>query len=140
MSILTARVVRTLSFAAVVATGALAATVADARVPLPATEAPKGERCVEDTDFMRRNHMELLKHHRDRTVRQGIRTQQHSLANCVDCHAGTTTRSVLARGPDGREGFCAGCHAYVGVQLDCFECHAATPRTGAAVRAAGAAP
>jgi hypothetical protein len=107
----------------------------EARVPRPAHDPPKGERCVEDTDFMRRNHMKLLVHQRDRTVREGVRTKAHSLANCVDCHAGATTRSVIAGGPDGSAGFCAGCHSYVGVTLDCFECHAATPRAAAAAAA-----
>jgi len=119
--------------ALLVAVGAAAAlaTGLEARVPRPAHAPPKGERCVEDTDFMRRNHMKLLTHQRDRTVHEGVRTRAHSLANCVDCHAGAASRSVIGRAADGSEGFCAGCHAYVGVTLDCFECHAATPRPAA---------
>jgi hypothetical protein len=38
----------------------------------------------------------------------------------VQCHASKTTGSVL-----GGKGFCQSCHAYAGVTLDCFECHAA---------------
>jgi len=71
---------------------------------------------------MRRNHMELLKHQRDRTVHDGIRTVRHSLANCVACHASRKTGRVT-----GSDGFCAGCHSYAGVALDCFECHADKP-------------
>ena len=100
---------------------------APTRVPLPAIEAGTGDRCVEDTPFMRRNHMELLQHHRDLTVRDGIRTTRHSLANCVTCHAGKKTGRVT-----GAEGFCSSCHSYAGVALDCFECHADKPATAVA--------
>jgi len=95
---------------------------AASRVPQPAVERGAGERCVEDTPFMRRNHMELLKHHRNETVREGIRTTRHSFANCVTCHAGRKTGRVTGEG-----GFCQGCHSYAGVALDCFECHADKP-------------
>ena len=81
---------------------------------------------------MRRNHMELLKHQRDETMRSGIRTAQFSLNGCVQCHASAKTGSVL-----GPEGFCQSCHSYAGVKLDCFECHASKP---GATRAAGARP
>jgi hypothetical protein len=100
---------------------------ASTRVPLPVIEAGTGDRCVEDTPFMRRNHMELLQHHRDLTVRDGIRTTRHSLANCVTCHAGKKTGRVT-----GAEGFCSSCHSYAGVALDCFECHADKPATAVA--------
>ena len=107
---------------------------APSRVPLPALEAGTGERCVEDTAFMRRNHMELLRHQRDRTVHDGIRTTKHSLANCVTCHASRKTGRVT-----GADGFCASCHSYAGVTLDCFECHADKPAATAAVAASGRA-
>ena len=99
------------------------------RVPLPTIDAGTGERCVEDTAFMRRNHMELLLHQRDRTVRDGIRTKKHSLANCVTCHASRKTGRVT-----GTDGFCASCHSYAGVALDCFECHADKPAVAEAKR------
>ena len=99
-----------------------------ATMPSAPVAAAAGERCVEETSFMRRNHMELLKHHRDRTVREGVRTTRHSLANCVNCHADKETGSVVGLNSQGKQGFCAGCHSYVGVQLDCFECHATRPK------------
>jgi [DsrC]-trisulfide reductase subunit J len=91
------------------------------RVPGPprAIPADAGAKCVEDTPTMRRSHMEFLKHHRDRTVHEGIRTTQHSLANCVDCHASRETGRVTGS----RDAFCEGCHAFAAVKLDCFECH-----------------
>jgi len=102
---------------------------APTRVPLPTIDAGTGERCVEDTAFMRRNHMELLLHQRDRTVHDGIRTTKHSLANCVTCHASRKTGRVT-----GTDGFCASCHSYAGVALDCFECHADKPAVAEAKR------
>ncbi len=97
------------------------------RVPGPvrAIPAEAGTACVEDTPTMRRSHMEFLKHHRDRTVREGVRTTQHSLANCVDCHASRETGRVTGS----REAFCEGCHAFAAVKLDCFECHSDRART-----------
>ncbi len=94
------------------------------RVPLPKVAAAEPGKCVEDTAYMRRNHMELLKHHRDRTVREGVRTTQHSLANCVTCHASRETGRVTG----GKDAFCEGCHRYAAVQLDCFDCHADAPK------------
>jgi hypothetical protein len=100
--------------------------------------AATADRCVEDTAFMRRNHMELLKHQRVLTVRDGIRTTRHSLANCVACHADKETGSVVGMNSQGKKGFCAGCHGFVGVQLDCFDCHATRPKVAAAGTPAGA--
>jgi len=94
-----------------------------AGVNKPVLERGKGERCVEDTEFMRRNHMVLLKHHRDETMRRGIRTTKHSLKGCVDCHASSKTGSVAASKDD----FCMACHVYSGVKLDCWDCHATKP-------------
>ena len=89
------------------------------RVPMPTVVATAPGKCVEDTPFMLRNHMELLKHHRDLTVRDGVRTTQHSLANCVACHASKVTGRVTGS----KDAFCEGCHRYAAVTLDCFECH-----------------
>ena len=96
------------------------------RVPQPTVTSPAGQ-CVEDTAFMRRNHMELIRHQRDLTVREGIRTTKHSLANCIDCHADPKT----GRATGSREAFCEGCHRYAAVKLDCFECHSDRARTAA---------
>jgi len=96
------------------------------RVPKPLVETGKGDKCVEDTQFMRRNHMKLLKHQRDETVHRGIRTAQHSLKGCIDCHASRKTGSVAAS----NENFCQTCHSYAAVTIDCFECHASKPAPG----------
>ena len=90
------------------------------RVPRPAVAASAAGSCVEDTAFMRRNHMNLIRHQRDLTVHEGIRTTRHSLANCVNCHADPKTGRVTGS----KDAFCEGCHSYAAVKLDCFECHA----------------
>ena len=90
------------------------------RTPRPTIEpARAGTRCVEDPAFMRRNHMELLKHQRDDTVHGGIRGARHSLRGCIDCHAGAQTQAVN-KAPTN---FYVSCHEYAAVKIDCFECH-----------------
>jgi hypothetical protein len=100
-------------------------------VQRPALDAPRGERCVEDTQLMRRSHMEMLKHQRDRTVHLGIRGTPHSLSGCIECHANRNDGSVL--GSDRH--FCQGCHSYAAVRLDCFECHSSRTRAAQATAA-----
>lgn len=88
-------------------------------------KAVKGEQCVEDTAVMRREHMDMLKHQRDKTMRQGIRTKQHSLKECINCHVPAEDAPQAAKAEEGH--FCMNCHAFAGVKIDCFECHATTP-------------
>jgi hypothetical protein len=92
--------------------------------------AVKGERCVEDTATMRRDHMRFLEHQRDATVHGGIRGARHSLKECIACHAGKTSGSVAQAKSD----FCVACHAYAAVKIDCFECHSSKPATAEAKR------
>ena len=84
------------------------------------------DRCVEPTEFMRRNHMELLLHQRDETVYLGVRTKKHSLVECIACHAERDSNgqfvSINAKGQ-----FCQDCHATAAVSMDCFQCHATKP-------------
>lgn len=90
----------------------------------PKLERGKGERCVEDVEYMKRHHPNLLKHHRDDALRRGIRTPKHSLKGCVECHASERTGSVAAS----KEDFCMACHVYAAVKVDCWECHATRPK------------
>lgn len=118
---------------AIVAIGlGITSPVQAGEVPVPSpAKAFKGEQCVEPADVMRRDHMEFLKHQRDETLREGIRGQKYSLNACIDCHA--------VKSPDVAGGkvrtlkpFCAECHSYAAVSIDCFQCH-----TGAAVPGIG---
>ena len=116
----------------VIATGAvvlasiIGLTIAQSDVPYPDIPRGQGESCVEDTDFMRRNHMNVLLHKRDETVINGIRTKQHSLKKCISCHAvaGSDAIPVTVESP---KHFCRSCHDYTAVKIDCFDCHASRP-------------
>jgi hypothetical protein len=80
-----------------VAIAVLAAGMAHAdagRTPKPTVSIAQPGQCVAATELMRRDHMELLKHQRDRTMRAGVRTPQYSLNGCVECHASAKTGSV----------------------------------------------
>ena len=97
-----------------------------AGAPLPEIPKGKGDKCVEDTEYMRKNHMKVLFHQRDETVHLGIRTKKHSLKNCIDCHAVEVNgQPVSIASP---KHFCRVCHDYASVNIDCFECHASKPR------------
>ena len=86
---------------------------------MPKPDIGKGGQCVKDTQWMRKNHMHLLKHQRDETLRKGIRDEKISLKNCIECHASIKDDSVIARD----DSFCVACHRYEAVKIDCFECH-----------------
>ena len=102
------------------------------RTPVPNMTAESPGKCIAPEEEMRRNHMEMLKHQRDRTLRSGIRGEAASLNACIECHASKKTGSVLGS----NDNFCQGCHSYVAVKLDCFECH--QPKAG--FKAAGVKP
>jgi hypothetical protein len=94
------------------------------RVPMPNVTAVRGKQCVESTEFMRKNHMKLLLHHRISAVHQGDNqlADKYSIINCVNCHASTRDNSVTGPGD-----FCQSCHAYAAVKITCFECHSSKP-------------
>ena len=99
---------------------------ASAEMELPGLEHHKGTKCVDPVDYIRRNHPDLLRHHRDQVVREGIRTQKYNLNRCIECHVNPKTGSVASSKDD----FCVACHAYAGVQLSCWGCHNPKPGTG----------
>lgn len=85
----------------------------------PRLDIGKGGQCVDDPQFMRKNHMNMIVHQRDETMRLGIRGGKYSLSGCVNCHASKTDNSVIGDSTH----FCQGCHEYAAVKPDCFECH-----------------
>jgi len=91
-------------------------------LPTPKTP-PQLNRCVEPTAIMRRNHMKFLLRQRDQTVINGIRGQKYSLSGCMDCHNPTVAGQEVVH-YDNPDHFCASCHRYASVKIDCFECHA----------------
>jgi hypothetical protein len=105
----------------------------------PEVELPAGEskRCVEDRDFMKAHHMELLNQWRDAVVRDGGKEYESEeypgdvyemslTRTCLGCHDVTDESAASVGGeptPPGRARFCYQCHAYVDVEPTCWECH-----------------
>jgi hypothetical protein len=91
----------------------------DLDLDTPAIRQLTDKRCVEDTAFMRANHMKLLATWRDEVVRDGKRfytasdgrTVEMSLTgSCLKCHSN-------------KDRFCDRCHDYAGVKPTCWNCH-----------------
>ncbi len=91
----------------------------------PKLDIGKGGECVKETQWMRKNHMHLLRHQRDEVLRKGMRDERLSLKNCIECHASIRDDSVIAR----NDSFCVACHCYEAVKIDCFECHSGTRKS-----------
>ena len=98
--------------------------------PKAKMSASEKTKCVEPVGVMRRDHMEFLKHKRDETLREGVRTKQHSLVECIDCHVTPNDKGEYARFGD-NEHFCSSCHNYAAVNVDCFDCHSDLPEDAA---------
>ncbi len=83
--------------------------------------------CVKPVDDMRKNHMDYIIHQRDDTMREGIRTEQFSLDECIECHNAPSKDGKVASSKSD-EHFCSTCHTYAAVKIDCFSCHADKPQ------------
>ena len=97
------------------------------------TAKAKADHCVEPLDDIRANHMAYLLHQRDETMYKGIRTKRHSFKECINCHVpaeenGKPVNYLTDDHDLNPDHFCATCHLYVGVKLDCFECHSDNPK------------
>jgi hypothetical protein len=93
-------------------------------VPEAQRRVSETQGCVESTADMRRNHMNYILHQRDETMHAGIRTKQHSLEECINCHVSSAPDAPRA---SSEQHFCNSCHIYAAVRIDCFECHADRP-------------
>ncbi len=80
--------------------------------------------CVRDTEYMNKEHMQLLDVWRDTSVREGKRiyvspngtAYEMSLSNtCLDCHSNKAE-------------FCDRCHNYASVDPYCWDCHIDNPK------------
>ncbi len=85
-------------------------------------------KCVEDVEWMRAHHMDLLNDWKVEVVREGTRTYiaddgteyLASLQNtCFECHSNY-------------EDFCLKCHTYSDVNPTCWDCHVEPITTGGA--------
>ena len=104
----------------------LSSVLTASEITKPEIPMGKGDNCVADAQFMRNNHMDMLKHDRDKTVHDGQRDIQYSLKKCVACHAVNDDKgnAITVAEP---EHFCRSCHDYAAVTIDCFQCHASRP-------------
>ena len=87
-------------------------------------KAKAAKNCVKDTDYMKKEHMQLLDIWRTKVVRNGMRIYENengkkyvmSLTNtCLDCHSNKTE-------------FCDRCHNYASVTPYCWDCHIDNPK------------
>ena len=95
--------------------------------PEPAKKYNDKTLCVEPVPEMRRNHMKYLLHHRVEALREGVRTKQFSLKECIDCHNAPSPKDNKVARIDEKDHFCNTCHSYAAVKIDCFECHSDKP-------------
>jgi len=79
----------------------------------------EGGQCVEDTVFIRANHMRLLNDWRDEVVRSNDRIYTASDGRVHDKSLSGTCLSCHFE----KEKFCDRCHAYVGIDPYCWNCH-----------------
>jgi hypothetical protein len=96
-----------------------AVTRPDLDLDTPEIRALAERLCIEDTPYMRANHMKLLKAWRDDVVRNGNRVyttkdgrkfEMSLTGSCLKCH-------------DNKDKFCDRCHNYVGANPSCWNCH-----------------
>jgi predicted CXXCH cytochrome family protein len=120
--LLLATLLGTLPFAVASAADEAASSFGSVAIPAP-VKPTAAANCVEPVEVMRRDHMKFLLHQRDETVLEGERDKKYSLVGCMDCHNPASTTEEIVRYED-PEHFCASCHNYASVNIDCFECHA----------------
>ena len=131
------RMIRGLALLLLAALFALAARAQDAgHTPKPTIIIESQQHCIAPPETMRREHPEMLRHQRVRTVHLGERGTKVSLNACIECHADRQSGSVI--GSD--HAFCQGCHSYAAVHIDCFDCHQPSVRPSAARTTLGATP
>jgi hypothetical protein len=100
---------------------------AQERAPLlPDIPKGTGEAHAEGNSFWRKNHMEMMRHDRDLTLRMGEREIDASLKGCFDCHAVSGDHGTPVT-YENEKHFCRVCHDYAAVKVDCFMCHRSTP-------------
>lgn len=93
--------------------------------PWPDVPTAIGEPHPEGNEYWRKHHMELMKHDRDLTLREGERDIQASLSTCFDCHA--VEEAGVPVTYESERHFCRACHEFAAVRIDCFTCHLSTP-------------
>lgn len=80
-----------------------------------------GDQCVEDVDYMRAKHMDLLNTWRDDVVRGADReyvSEEYGVT-----YDKSLTDTCLEQCHTNKSDFCDQCHTYVNVEPGCWECH-----------------
>lgn len=109
----------------------------DVNLSTPAIQQLADKQCVESTEFMRANHMQLLNQWRTEAIRNGqsvyINSQGKSFDislqdTCLKCHStesekAAQTGGVINPATDVSPIFCASCHNYSAVKPNCWSCH-----------------
>ncbi len=99
-------------------------TAAQAPEPELTKEAKAAKQCVRPTEYIKREHMQLLDVWRDTVVRDATRIYVNeagkefdmSLSNtCLECHYN-------------KEKFCDKCHDYASARPYCWDCHIEDPK------------
>jgi hypothetical protein len=91
----------------------------EVKIDTPVIQEMAEKKCIEDKQYMREAHMQVLDDWRDEVVRErkrvevttGGKTYEMSLQNeCMKCHSNKAE-------------FCDKCHDYVAVNPYCWDCH-----------------
>lgn len=91
----------------------------EVKIDTPVIQEMAEKKCIEDKQYMREAHMQVLDDWRDEVVRErkrvevttGGKTYEMSLQNeCMKCHSNKAE-------------FCDKCHDYVAVDPYCWDCH-----------------
>lgn len=105
----------------------------------PVVPAATGDPHPEGSEYWRIHHMQMLKHDRKLTMREGVRDLapddmaiNASIGECFDCHAVKDEAGDFVSFEDDRH-FCRVCHDYAAVTIDCFTCHRSTPANESAI-------
>lgn len=105
----------------------------------PVVPEASGDPHPEGSEYWRKYHMQMMKHDRDLTLREGERDIQASIGQCFNCHAVKDEAGEFVTVEDDRH-FCRVCHDYAAVKVDCFMCHRSTPDPDASLHATMAKP
>lgn len=110
---------------ALLLTGLAGAAFAEGSSLWPEIPQATGEPHPEGNEYWRKHHMELMKHDRDLTLREGVRDIDASLSQCFTCHEVKDDQGVPVT-VESEKHFCRVCHDYAAVNVDCFMCHRST--------------
>ncbi len=78
-----------------------------------------GDQCIEDIDYMRGQHMDLLMNWRDDVVRGADKAHEYN----GEIYDKSLTDTCLEQCHTNKADFCDECHSYVSVEPDCWDCH-----------------